>query len=173
MKLFLMLIAMTLAACAPTPTEDLRVEVHRVDAGGVGSTVGTVLFSDGPAGLIIKPSLDGLPVGPHGLHVHENPSCDPAEKDGALQPGLAAGDHYDPAGTGRHEGPTGQGHLGDLPLLSVDDSEKAIAEVVAARLKLADLKGRSLMIHAGGDNYSDAPDKNGGGGDRIACGVIP
>ena len=98
MKLRLMLIAMILAACAPTPAEDLRVEVHRVDASGVGSTIGTVVFSDGPAGLVIKPSLEGLPAGPHGLHVHENPSCDPAEKDGAVQPGLAAGVHYESGG---------------------------------------------------------------------------
>ena len=28
------------------------------------------------------------------------------------------------------------------------------------------------MIHAGGDNYSDLPKPLGGGGDRIACGVI-
>ena len=97
----------------------------------------------------------------------------PAEKDGAVQPGLAAGAHYDPEGTGRHEGPTGEGHLGDLPLLSVDTSGKALGEAVAPRLKLADLKGRSLMIHSGGDNYSDAPEKNGGGGERIACGVMP
>ena len=173
MKLRLMLIAMILAACTPTPAEDLRVEVHRVDASGVGSTIGTVVFSDGPAGLVIKPSLEGLPAGPHGLHVHENPSCDPAEKDGAVQPGLAAGAHYDPEETGRHEGPTGQGHLGDLPLLSVDTSGRALGEAVAPRLKLADLKGRSLMIHSGGDNYSDAPEKNGGGGERIACGVMP
>ena len=27
------------------------------------------------------------------------------------------------------------------------------------------------MIDSGGDNYSDAPEKNGGGGERIACGV--
>ena len=29
------------------------------------------------------------------------------------------------------------------------------------------------MIHAGGDNYSDEPQPLGGGGGRIACGVIP
>ncbi len=29
------------------------------------------------------------------------------------------------------------------------------------------------MIHAGGDNYSDTPEKLGGGGARVACGVIP
>ena len=39
--------------------------------------------------------------------------------------------------------------------------------------KLSDLSGRSLMIHAAGDNYSDDPKPLGGGGARIACGVIP
>jgi len=28
------------------------------------------------------------------------------------------------------------------------------------------------MIHAGGDNYSDEPAKLGGGGARMACGVV-
>jgi Cu-Zn family superoxide dismutase len=44
--------------------------------------------------------------------------------------------------------------------------------VIAPNLKLADVKGRAIMIHAGGDNYSDQPAPLGGGGARIACGVI-
>jgi Cu-Zn family superoxide dismutase len=28
------------------------------------------------------------------------------------------------------------------------------------------------MIHESGDNYSDTPKKLGGGGGRIACGVV-
>ena len=36
---------------------------------------------------------------------------------------------------------------------------------------LADFQGHSLMIHAGGDNYADAPKPLGGGGERIVCGV--
>ena len=28
------------------------------------------------------------------------------------------------------------------------------------------------MIHAGGDNYADTPKPSGGGGERIACGVV-
>jgi len=39
-------------------------------------------------------------------------------------------------------------------------------------LKVIDIKGRSLMIHAGGDNYSDMPVSLGGGGARVACGVV-
>ncbi len=38
---------------------------------------------------------------------------------------------------------------------------------------MEELKGRSLMIRAGGDNYSDLPEKGGGRGARIACGVMP
>ena len=66
----------------------------------------------------------------------------------------------------------GKGHLGDLPALKVDASGKATTPVLAPRLKLAQLSGHSLMIHAGGDNYSDSPEKLGGGGARIACGVM-
>jgi Cu-Zn family superoxide dismutase len=93
-------------------------------------------------------------------------------KEGKPVAGLAAGGHYDPATTGRHEGPGGKGHLGDLPALTVGADGKATAPVTAPRLKVADVLGRSLMVHAGGDNYADSPAPLGGGGGRIACGVI-
>ena len=38
--------------------------------------------------------------------------------------------------------------------------------------ELADVQGRSLMVHAGGDNHADHPAPLGGGGARVACGVI-
>ena len=87
------------------------------------------------------------------------------------QEGGAPG-HYDPQGTGRHEGPYGKGHLGDLPALYVDQEGRVTVPVLAPRLKVSDVKGHSLMIHGGGDNYSDQPEKLGGGGPRIACGVV-
>lgn len=55
----------------------------------------------------------------------------------------------------------------------LDERGSATSVAIAIRLKMEDLKGRSLMIHAGDDNYSDLPEKGGGGGARIACGVIP
>lgn len=45
--------------------------------------------------------------------------------------------------------------------------------VLAPRLKLDDLRARSLMIHIGGDNHADHPMPLGGGGGRLACGVMP
>lgn len=156
------------AACADTVT----IDMHRIDGSAVGASVGTVTAADSQYGLLITPNLHGLTAGLHGFHVHQNPACGPGEKDGKPVAGLAAGGHFDPAATARHEGPYGEGHLGDLPVLYVDAGGTADVPVLAPRLKVADLKGHSLMIHAGGDNYSDTPASLGGGGARVACGVV-
>ena len=152
--------------------EDIVIKVNLVDEHGIGKDIGTVAASDSKYGLILTPQLNDLPPGLHGFHVHEKPDCSHAMKDGKAVPALAAGGHYDPAGTGKHEGPYGNGHLGDLPALYVASDGKATLPVLAPRLKVADIKGRSLMIHAGGDNYSDVPASLGGGGARVACGVV-
>ncbi len=151
---------------------DIVVQMNLIADQGVGKSIGTVVISDTPHGLLIVPMLSGLMPGIHGFHVHQNADCGPAMKDGKQVAGLAAGGHYDPAGTGKHEGPYAQGHVGDLPALYVGADGMATTPVLAPRLKTADLMGRSVMIHAGGDNYSDTPAALGGGGGRIACGII-
>lgn len=152
--------------------ESLSVTVNQVSAQGVGASLGTISFSDTPAGLSIQPKLTGLPAGERGFHIHENPDCGPKEKDGAMVAALAAGPHYDPAHSGKHAGPHGGGHKGDLPKLEVAADGSATKAVVVAGVAVSDIRNRSVMIHAGGDNYSDAPAPLGGGGARIACGVI-
>ena len=94
------------------------------------------------------------------------------DQDGKAVPALGAGGHFDPGKTGKHLGPYGDGHLGDLPPLFADAAGRSTLPVLAPRLKTADVKGRSLMVHAGGDNYADQPEPLGGGGPRIACGVV-
>jgi Cu-Zn family superoxide dismutase len=39
-----------------------------------------------------------------------------------------------------------------MPVLTVDASGNATKAVVVPHLTVADVKGRSIMIHAGGDN---------------------
>jgi Cu-Zn family superoxide dismutase len=81
--------------------------------------------------------------------------------------------HLDPKHSGKHLGPDStEGHSGDLPVLVVDDSGAAQISVVAPHLSVDDVLGHSIMIHAGGDNYSDQPAPLGGGGARIACGKL-
>jgi Cu-Zn family superoxide dismutase len=151
---------------------EIIVPMNSVNAEGIVKPIGNVTISESAYGLVFSPALEGLAAGVHGFHVHENPSCDPKEKDGKPVAALAAGGHYDPKSTKHHGTPWGQGHLGDVPALTVGQDGKANYAVLAPRLKLDDIKSRVLMIHEGGDNYSDEPAPLGGGGSRIACGVI-
>ena len=172
MKRFLIIVAGLLFISGLAWADDATVSMFVATDAGPGNAIGTVTVSDTLYGALFTPDLNGFTPGLHGFHVHQNADCGPKQKDGKMVPGLAAGGHYDPAGSGRHEGPYGNGHLGDLPPLYVDENGGSSLPVLAPRLKVADLKGRSLMIHAGGDNFSDHPETLGGGGPRKACGIV-
>lgn len=153
---------------------DLSVPMNLVDAQGKTTAIGTVQISETSHGLVFTPDLKSLPPGVHGFHVHQNFSCAPKDKDGAPVAALGAGGHYAEEGKEqKHAAPWQDGHLGDLPALYVAPDGSAKHPVLAPRLKsLQMVKNRSLMVHQGGDNYADQPAPLGGGGPRIACGVI-
>lgn len=153
-------------------TSRVTVTMYKIDDKGIGPEIGTLTLMNTRGGLEVTPNLRGLPPGPRGFHVHENPNCGPAMKDGKMVAGLAAGAHYDPNATGKHEGPKGDGHRGDLPVLAVDKDGNASERVLAFRLSVSSVRGRAIVIHEGGDNYADQPKPLGGGGARIACGVV-
>jgi Cu-Zn family superoxide dismutase len=146
--------------------------MHLISKDGVGQPVGTVTIREAAQGIVLEPNLKGLPPGARGFHIHQNPDCGPGQNNGQTAAGFAAGGHLDPAGSGKHLGPQGTGHLGDLPAVVVNSSGVANQPVAALRLSMKDVQGRALMIHEGGDNYADEPKPLGGGGGRIACGLI-
>ena len=150
-----------------------QATINSISATGGGRPLGTVTFVDSAQGLMITPKLSGLPPGEHGFHIHEKGDCGSGMNQGKPAAGFAAGGHYDPAHTKKHLGPLSTaGHRGDLPVLVVDSRGDATQAVTAPHLTVEQIRGRSIMIHAGGDNYSDTPALLGGGGARIACGVI-
>jgi Cu-Zn family superoxide dismutase len=151
----------------------VKVPMSMITSDGIGKEVGTITLTDSKDGVTLSTDLKGLPPGEHGFHMHEKASCDPADKEGKKTAGQAAGGHFDPDATKAHKGPGGGGHKGDLPKLEVSDKGVAKVKLDVPGLKVADMAGHALMIHAGGDNYADAPKPLGGGGDRIVCGVIP
>lgn len=148
-----------------------KVTVYAVSAQGIGEKLGTVTLEDTSEGLKIQTNLEKIPSGPHGFHVHEYGSCQPVGKDGQVGAALAAGGHFNP-NHAEHHGTPMTGHLGDLPLLTADTDGNVKETNIAPRLKLADIRGHAIVVHSGGDNYSDTPKPLGGGGSRIACGVI-
>lgn len=143
----------------------INVKIYGVSKSNSDKYLGSVKMTDSQYGLLITPDLHNLTPGLHGFHVHVKPSC--------ADHGMAAGGHLDPTKTGKHLGPYNpNGHLGDLPVLYVTKDGSATVTTLAPRLTVKDIKNHSLMIHQDGDNYSDTPKKLGGGGARVACGVI-
>ncbi|MET3560032.1 Cu-Zn family superoxide dismutase [Bartonella japonica] len=168
---FLVLTSLTfLTWNAAALAASMQVKIYKLNKNNTKQAVGTIKIEKSAHGLIFVPNLFTLPEGFHGFHVHENPSCD--MKDGVI--GGAAGGHYDPGRTHKHLGPYNiNGHLGDLPALYADDKGRSTMSVLAPRIKeLSKVKGHSLIIHLGGDNQSDQPLPLGGGGVRLACGII-
>ncbi len=162
----LMLAGCCLAFSANVMAAEITVQMHMTAQDGVGKSVGTVTIQETKYGLLLTPHLTDLSPGLHGFHIHEKPDC----KD----KGMAAGGHMDPAKTDKHMGPySDEGHLGDLPAIYVAADGTATLPVLAPRLRhLSEVKKHALMLHEGGDNYSDIPAKLGGGAGRMVCGNI-
>ena len=153
--------------------DSIDVPMSLVSTDGNVQIIGTITASETRYGLLFTPSLKNLPAGIHGFHVHEKGSCEAGVKDGVRVAALEAGGHFDPKNSRDHLGPYADGHMGDLPAIYVTGDGSADYPVLAPRFKsLSEIKGRALMIHAGADNHSDAPKPLGGGGSRVACGVI-
>jgi Cu/Zn superoxide dismutase len=154
------------------PQNPLEVDVIvRLTSGnGIGDAIGTIAVKNGevlaagrkePA-LLLKPNLRGLRPGLYAFHVHENPNCGPALKDGMPVPGLAAGEHLWLSGIGQLSDAAFTSYLGDLPDLEVSADGTATKAVVAARLSLADVANRALIIHSSQAHNSA----------RMACGRL-
>ncbi|WP_129791349.1 superoxide dismutase family protein [Sphingosinicella sp. CPCC 101087] len=131
-----------------------------------GAAAGTATATAGEGGIMLSLSVEGLPPGQHGAHVHMTGQCD--------APGFeSAGGHWNPAER-QHglENPQGQ-HAGDMPNLVVGEDGRGSMEyqLVGGTLEgLSDDDGSAMVIHASADDQRTDP--SGNSGDRIACGVF-
>lgn len=153
---------------APSRADEVVVKVNMISTTGIGDEIGTITIASSNHGVIIAPNLKRLPPGKHAFHIHEHPDCGPGMKDGKPVAGLKAGGHYDPTESAQrkdHHKPHG-----DLSELIADLDGTATKPVHSSNLKVAMVRGRSIMVHRFGE---DEPGKPKGGGERMACGVIP
>ena len=177
MKKTISLLALLFAcvgSSASAGPDEKNVEMFLATKEGAGASAGIVMISAGTNGLSFRLALSGMkPMFMHGFHIHTNASCAPAEKNGKLVPALGAGGHWDPENTGNHRGPSGGGHMGDLPRIEADVAGRIEGTISVPHLNdLNKLAGHALILHAGADNYADSPKKLGGGGARLFCGII-
>jgi Cu-Zn family superoxide dismutase len=130
-----------------------------------GESAGTATASPVDGQTMITLNVEGLPPGPHGVHVHMTGRCDPPTF-------ASAGGHWNPSGA-QHglENPQGQ-HAGDMPNLTVGADGRGALEhrLEGAFDGLLDADGSAFVVHASADDQRTDP--SGDSGDRIACGVF-
>ena len=94
------------------------------------------------------------------MHLHENGTCE----DGKTDTFLSAGGHYNP------EACPHPAHAGDLPPLFSTANGHAFCAVLTDRFGIAEILGRSVILHRNPDDFKAQP--AGNAGERIACGTI-
>ncbi|MFP5370800.1 MAG: superoxide dismutase family protein [Actinomycetes bacterium] len=180
----------------PAPTEERsagRAQAAEESSGALtadlvdpeGTDVGRVEISEEEEGLQVVVTVEGLPPGFHGFHVHAVGVCEP-DSPSPADPSmtgdfLSAGGHL---GAGEFDHGA---HPGDLPVLYVTESGTGSLSTVTGALTLDDLvddDGSAVMVHAGPDNYANIPERyapagpddmtrnTGDAGGRIACGPV-
>lgn len=127
---------------------------------------GTASFYPVENGTLVITEVQGLPFTPgacnariFALHIHEGSSC----TGNAQDPFANTGGHYNPD---KCEHPK---HAGDLPPLFGNEGY-AWGAVVTNRFDIDEVIGRTIIIHAGPDDFTTQPSGNAGA--KIACGVI-
>lgn len=165
-----LLLTSTAAATAQVAEPDRTARAELIDT--TGAVIGEVRLEETPSfGVRIEIDVRGLGPGTHAFHIHETGRCDAPSFD-------SAGGHYAPRGRAhgaRH--PHGM-HAGDLLNLHVPPSGRVEAEQLAGHVTLLegahgtlfDDDGSAFVIHADADDYESQP--AGGGGTKVACGVI-
>lgn len=120
---------------------------------------GVVRFYQLPAGVLVEAEVSGLPdngSGFYGFHIHTGGTC-------AVDGFPAAGGHYNP------DNQLHPRHAGDLPSL-LSYGGRAYMAVMTDRFSIADILGKTVIIHDMPDDFHSQP--AGDSGKRIACGVI-
>ena len=150
------------AAAAQEMTPQAKANLQGRD----GAALGSASFYETASGrTYVVVQATGIPVGIHGVHVHETGDC--SAEDFSSAGGHLAGDMQH--GILVEGGP----HPGDLPNAHVQEDGILAMEVFKSNLstdQMFDDDGSAVIIHAGADDYESQP--SGDSGDRIACGVV-
>lgn len=162
--------SLSIAQTAKMPT--MKSSIYELNEKGKGKKVGYIEVTKMKEGVSIRVVASGIKPGSVGFHMHEKNSITTTKDDkGQEVIGGGLGGHWDPDNTKKHAGPNGDGHRGDLDMLIVNENGKVDQVVTSTRISYEDVKGKSFVIHAMSDNYTDDP-VNGGSGARIYAAIF-
>lgn len=153
--------ASLLAACAGQPSAPAASAQLAAKSGSQVS--GSVGFSEMAGGVRVTADVKGLSPGEHGFHIHESGDCSAADA-------ASAKGHYNPASKAHGHHATMEHHSGDMSNLVANAQGEARGSMDIMGVTLAEIGGRSVVIHADPDDYKSQP--AGNSGKRVACGTI-
>ncbi|HLD69586.1 MAG TPA: superoxide dismutase family protein [Candidatus Omnitrophota bacterium] len=128
------------------------------------SIAGTVTFKQVGNDLTISVSVQGVPPGKHGFHIHEKGDCS--------DNGKAAGGHFNPMGVTHGFLPTDgheKAHSGDMGNIDIAEDGTGKLELTLPYVHLSTVSGLAVILHEKVDDFGQ-PTGNAGG--RIGCGII-
>lgn len=136
---------------------------------GDGESIGQATLTQTNSGVLIEMDVEGLPSESWiAFHVHEGGVCDPEDDF------ETAAQHFSPSNAQHGFFVEGGTHEGVMPNQYVPENGVLRVQVLNAMVSLdgteTDIRGRTLILHEGPDDYVTQPD--GDAGDRIACAVI-
>jgi Cu-Zn family superoxide dismutase len=152
------------AAAAKTAGVDHAIAILHAAPGG--KVTGTIHFHRRPGGVHVQGTLNGLPEGAHGFHVHEFGDCSAPDF-------TSAGSHFNPTGAPHGARTDEKRHVGDMGNVEAGAGGTVALDYTDPHLGFEgerSILGRGVIVHEKADDLKTQPTGNAGG--RLACGVI-
>ena len=152
---------------AATSTDGARKLEVPLQAKSGSTLAGSATLTETAEGVKVELSVENVPPGVHGAHVHEKGDCSAPD-------GSSAGGHFNPSSHPHALHTTDPRHLGDLGNINVAADGTGKIEILApgANLKDADphsFLGKAIIIH---EKKDDGGQPSGNAGGRIGCAEI-
>lgn len=153
----------------PAPAEPVSRAVAQIEPKSDSRVSGTAAFAmDDNGQVTLTLEVRNAPEGEHAFHLHEIGDCSAPD-------GTSAGGHWNPAGHDHGRWGEEPFHLGDVGNLSVGADGTGTLTLSTDLWSIGtgadnDIVGRSVVLHAGVDDFTSQP--TGAAGGRIGCGVI-
>lgn len=165
-----------IAACAGSPKTEAEVvpatpapieptHLHAdMEPRSKSKVKGHVHFETEGDTLTVKYFITGLKGGSkHGFHIHAKGDCSAPDAS-------SAGDHFNPSGAPHGDVTAALRHEGDFGNIQANKMGVAKGELKVTGIKLSDIKGLAVIVHAKVDDGKTQP--SGASGERIACGIL-
>ncbi len=142
--------------------------VAAIESKSDSGVTGTASFKVAGDQVMLTLEIAGATPGEHAFHLHEIGDCSAPD-------GTSAGGHWNPTEQDHGQWGGESFHLGDVANLEVGEDGTATLTVATNLWSIGtgadnDVIGRSVVVHAGADDFTTQP--TGAAGGRIGCGVI-